>query len=196
MGYVDDPEKTSEALDEEGWLHSGDLGIIDEDDFLYITGRIKELIITAGGENIAPVLIEEEVKSQLPCISNAMVIGDRRKFLSILLTLKTEMNLDTGEPLEELAPVTKQWCRRLGCKANTVKDVLTGPNEQVMAAIQKGIDEANAKAISNAQRVQKFQILSHDFSIPTDEIGPTMKLKRNVVEKKYADIIERFYQET
>lgn len=196
MGYLDDPEKTSEALDEEGWLHSGDLGMIDEDDFLYITGRIKELIITAGGENIAPVIIEEEVKSQLPCISNAMLIGDKRKFLSILLTLKTEMNLDTGEPLEELAPVTKEWCRRHGCKADTVKDVLTGPNKQVMAAIQKGIDEANAKAISNAQRVQKFQILSHDFSIPTGEIGPTMKLKRNVVAKKYADIIERFYQET
>ncbi|GFG35279.1 hypothetical protein Cfor_01340, partial [Coptotermes formosanus] len=196
MGYLDDPEKTSEALDEEGWLHSGDIGKIDEDGFLYITGRIKELIITAGGENIAPVLIEEEVKAQLPCISNAVLIGDKRKFLSILLTLKTEINLDTGEPLEELAPVTKQWCKKLGCEANTVKDVLTGPNKQIMAAIQKGIDQANAKAISNAQRVQKFQILSHDFSIPTGEVGPTMKLKRNVVAKKYADIIERFYQET
>lgn len=196
MGYLDDPDKTSEALDEEGWLHTGDLGKIDENYFLYLTGRIKELIITAGGENIAPVLIEDEVKAQLPCISNAMLIGDRRKFLSILLTLKTEMNLETGEPLEELAPVTKQWCKELGLEARTMKDVLDGPNKQVMDAIQKGINQANAKAISNAQRVQKFQILSHDFSIPTGEIGPTMKLKRNVVLKKYADIIERFYQET
>ncbi|PNF24131.1 Long-chain-fatty-acid--CoA ligase ACSBG2 [Cryptotermes secundus] len=196
MGYLDDPEKTSEVFDEEGWLHTGDLGKIDENDFLYLTGRIKELIITAGGENIAPVLIEEEVKAQLPCLSNAMLIGDRKKFLSILLTLKTEMNLETGEPLEELAPVTKQWCKELGLEASTVKDVLNGANKQVMDAIQKGIDQANAKAISNAQRVQKFQILPHDFSIPTGEIGPTMKLKRNVVLRKYADIIERFYQET
>ncbi|KDR23088.1 Long-chain-fatty-acid--CoA ligase ACSBG2, partial [Zootermopsis nevadensis] len=171
MGYLDDPEKTSEALDEEGWLHSGDIGKIDENDFLYITGRIKELIITAGGENIPPVLIEEEVKAQLPCISNAMLIGDKRKFLSVLLTLKTEMNLETGEPLEELAPAAKQWCNALGCDANTVKDVLNGPNEQVLAAIQEGIDRANAKAMSNAQRIQKFQILPHDFSIPTGEIG-------------------------
>jgi len=164
--------------------------------FFISLAEIKELIITAGGENVAPVIIEEEVKSQLPCISNAVVIGDKRKFLSILLTLKTEMNLDTGEPLEELAPVAKDWCRRHGCKANTVNDVLTGPNKEVMAAIQKGIDEANIKAISNAQRVQKFHILSHDLSIPTGELGPTMKLKRNVVTQKYADIIEKFYQET
>lgn len=199
MGYLDDPEKTAEALDEEGWLHTGDIGKIDEDDFLYITGRIKELIITAGGENIAPILIEEEVKAQLPCISNAMLIGDKRKFLSILLTLKTEMNLETGEPLDELTPATKQWCKEVGCEANSVTDVLNGPNgpnEKVLEAIQKGIDRANAKAVSNAQRVQKFQILSHDFSIPTGEIGPTMKLKRNVVVKKYADTIDRFYQET
>jgi long-chain-fatty-acid--CoA ligase ACSBG len=196
MGYLDDPDKTSEALDEEGWLHTGDLGKIDESGFLYITGRIKELIITAGGENIAPILIEDEVKAQLPCISNAVLIGERRKFLSILLSLKTEMDLETGEPLEELAPVTKQWCKELGLEASTVKDVLNGPNKQVMDAIQKGINQANVKAISTAQRVQKFHILPHDFSIPTGEIGPTMKLKRNFVLEKYAGIIDRFYQET
>jgi long-chain-fatty-acid--CoA ligase ACSBG len=106
------------------------------------------------------------------------------------------MNLETGEPLEELAPVTKQWCKQLGLEASTVKDVLNGPNKQVVDAIQKGINQANFKAISSAQRIQKFHILTHDFSIPTGEIGSTMKLKRNVVLEKYADIIDRFYQES
>ncbi|MEQ2298542.1 Long-chain-fatty-acid--CoA ligase acsbg2 [Ameca splendens] len=88
MGYLNMPDKTAESLDENGWLHSGDLGKHDEEDFLYITGRIKELIITAGGENIAPVPIEDAVKKEVPIISNAMLIGDKLKFLSMLLTLK------------------------------------------------------------------------------------------------------------
>ncbi|XP_048454796.1 long-chain-fatty-acid--CoA ligase ACSBG2-like isoform X2 [Rhincodon typus] len=88
MGYLNMPEQTKEALDEKGWLHSGDVGRYDEDGFLYVTGRIKELLITAGGENIAPVPIEDAVKAKLPIISNAMLIGDKRKFLSMLLTLK------------------------------------------------------------------------------------------------------------
>ncbi|PSN55892.1 Long-chain-fatty-acid--CoA ligase ACSBG2 [Blattella germanica] len=129
MGYLGDPEKTAEALQNE-WLHSGDLGKIDEDGFITITGRIKELIITSGGENIAPVLIEEEVKKELPCIRNAMVVGDRRKYLTVLLTMKSELNPETGEPLDELMEDTKQWCREVGCEVNTVKDVLEGPNEK------------------------------------------------------------------
>lgn len=88
MGYLDDLEKTKETIDDEGWLHSGDIGRIDDRGFLYITGRIKELLITAGGENIAPVLIEHKIKQELPHISNAVVIGDKRKFLAILLSLK------------------------------------------------------------------------------------------------------------
>ncbi|KAJ9591843.1 hypothetical protein L9F63_001660, partial [Diploptera punctata] len=194
MGYLNDPERTSEVLDSENWLHSGDLGKIDKDGFVYVTGRLKELIITAGGENVAPVLIEEEVKKNLPCISNAMLIGDTRKFLTILLTIKTEVNTETGEPLDELTSETKQWCKDIGCEAHTVTDILQNSNKKFEDAIQKGINEANRKAVSNAQRVQKFAILPHDFSIPTGELGPTMKLKRNFVTKKYEHIIESLYQ--
>lgn len=96
MGYLNDPDKTNETIDGEGWLYTGDMGYIDRD-FLYITGRLKELIITAGGENISPVSLEQQIKSNLSHISNAFLVGDKRKFLSMLLTLKTEVNSDTGE---------------------------------------------------------------------------------------------------
>lgn len=88
MGYLQQPQKTIDAIDNEGWLHSEDIGKVDKDGFLFITGRIKELLITAGGENVAPVPIEDNVKAALPIVSQAVVIGDRLKFLSVLLTFK------------------------------------------------------------------------------------------------------------
>jgi len=195
MGYLGEPEKTKAAIDSDGWLHSGDVGTIDDKGFVRITGRIKELLITAGGENIPPVLIEQTIKKELPCISNAQLIGDRRKFLSVLLTLKTEMDADSGAPKDELTQEVKNWCKELGCEVNTVTEVLEGPKKEIMDAIQAGIDRANTQAVSNAQRVQKFAILPADFSVPTGELGPTLKLKRNVVYDKYSDIIENFYKD-
>ena len=194
MGYLHNEEKTHEAIDDEGLLHSGDIGKVDDDGFLFITGRLKELIITAGGENIPPVLIEDLLKAELPCISNAMLIGDRRKFLSILLTLKTNMNMETGEALDSLTPACIEWCASVGSSAKNIYDVLSGPDAAVMRAIQDGIDRTNKQAPSNAQKVQKWTILPRDFTILGDELGPTMKLKRPVVAKKYSETIERFYQ--
>ncbi|XP_071539026.1 long-chain-fatty-acid--CoA ligase ACSBG2-like isoform X5 [Panulirus ornatus] len=194
MGYLGMEDKTNESIDDEGWLHSGDVGKLDSDGFLFITGRIKELIITAGGENVAPVLLEDNLKAELSCLSNCMLIGDKRKFLSILLTLKTNMNLDTGEPYDTLTPACIDWCRSVGSSAKTVQDVLAGPDVNIMRAIQDGIDRANKVAPSNAQRIQKWTILPRDFSMPGGELGPTMKLKRPVVTQKYSETIERFYE--
>uniref|UniRef100_A0A671QS99 Long-chain-fatty-acid--CoA ligase ACSBG2 n=1 Tax=Sinocyclocheilus anshuiensis TaxID=1608454 RepID=A0A671QS99_9TELE len=195
MGYLNMPDKTEEALDSDGWLHSGDLGKHDQDNFLFITGRIKELIITAGGENIPPVPIEDAVKEAVPLISNAMLIGDKRKFLSMLLTIKCQVNNETGAPEDEQTPEAVELCRKLGSNSTRVSEIAGGRDRVVYAAIQEGINRVNEKATSNAQRIQKWTVLEKDFSIPGGELGPTMKLKRPVVMKMYKDQIENIYKE-
>ncbi|XP_051517796.1 long-chain-fatty-acid--CoA ligase ACSBG2-like [Myxocyprinus asiaticus] len=194
MGYLDMPDKTEEALDADGWLHSGDLGKLDNNDFLYITGRIKELIITAGGENVPPVPIEDAVKEEVSIISNAMLVGDKKKFLSMLLTLKCNVD-ENGEPIDELTPLAVEFCRQHGVIASKVSEIINKKEPAIYKAIQEGMERVNAKATSNAQRVQKWTILPRDFSISGGELGPTMKLKRPVVTKMYQEEINQFYGE-
>ncbi|XP_076751867.1 acyl-CoA synthetase bubblegum family member 1 isoform X2 [Xylocopa sonorina] len=194
MGYLNDPEKTAEVFDDEGWLHSGDLGKFDSNGYLYVTGRIKELIITAGGENIPPVLIEQLVLTELPALSNAILIGDKRKYLTMLVTLKTEMDSNTGDPKDQFTIETLNWLKSIGSKSKSVSEVLQTHDPLVYEAIDKAIARANSKAISNAQRIQKFRILPHDFSIGTGELGATLKVKRNAVYAMYKDLIEDMYK--
>ncbi|XP_015430862.1 PREDICTED: very long-chain-fatty-acid--CoA ligase bubblegum isoform X1 [Dufourea novaeangliae] len=194
MGYLNDPEKTAEAIDPDGWLRTGDAGKVDSDGYLFITGRLKELIITAGGENVPPVHIEQLVLAELPVLSNALLIGDKRKYLTILVTLKTEMNNKTGAPEDTFTPEASQWLQSIGSKATTVSEVIRTHDPLVYDEIDKAIKRANAKVVSNAQKVQKFKLLPHDFSVPTGELGPTLKVKRNVVHKMYEDLIEDMYK--
>jgi len=189
MGYLKDPDKTKESIDDEGFLHSGDVGRVDEYGCLYITGRIKELLITAGGENVAPVPVEDTVKRELPAISNAMMIGDKRKYNNILLTLRTTADEKTGgftDVLTGAAAKVDDSCKTIGdaMKSNKWKTY-----------IEEGLKRANKAAVSNAQTVQKFAILPFDFSIPGGELTPTLKLKRAVVTERYKDIIETLYKE-
>uniref|UniRef100_A0A8C6UI25 long-chain-fatty-acid--CoA ligase n=1 Tax=Neogobius melanostomus TaxID=47308 RepID=A0A8C6UI25_9GOBI len=182
MGYLNMPDKTTEALDEDGWLHSGDLGKHDQYEFLYITGRIKELIITAGGENIPPVLIEDALKAEAPIVSNAMLIGDKLKFLSMLLTLKCITD-DNGEPTDDLSQEALDICRQNNVTATKVSEIIANKEPAIYQSIQEAFERIN------------WVILERDFSISGGELGPTMKLRRPIVVKMYQEKIDEMYAE-
>jgi len=194
MGYINREDATRKDMTEDGWLKTGDLVSIDQDGFHFIVGREKDLIITAGGENIAPQPIHDLVKEKLPIISQVLLLGDKQKFVSTFLTLAVEVNPDTMEPSNKLTMAARDWCRSVGSNANSIEDVLAGPDHRVMKAIQAGIDAANKQAVSNAQKIQKWMILPRDFSLPGGEMGPTMKVKRGAVTKMYQSAVDKIYR--
>lgn len=212
MGYLNNVEKTHECIDSDGWMHTGDVGRLSTDGCLHITGRIKDIVITAGGENIPPLYIENLIKAELPCVSNALVVGDKRKFLVVLLTLKvgasfsallrviskfyllfqTDIESATGLPLDTLHLDTVSWLKSLAIHHTRLSEVLNipaytssydykgsviKPDQKVVAALIEGLARANKNALSRAQRVQKFAMLPHDFTVPTGELG---KKKRDI----------------
>lgn len=192
MGYFKNEADTMNTIDEKGFLHSGDVGKIDERGNLSITGRIKELIITAGGENIAPVLIENEIKEALPFVSNAMVIGDKRKYLVVLLTLKYAMDKE-NRITEALSEEALRHLQAIGCKATNFEQI--SKDEVLKKFVNTEIKKANEKAISRAHHVRKWIFIPGDFTVEGGELTPTMKLKRRVAADKFAEIIEGLYQD-
>lgn len=196
MGYLNNPTKTEETFGSDDWLHTGDIGKIDCDGFLYITGRLKELIITAGGENIAPIPIEDKIKSELPrAISNCMLVGDKKKYLVILVTLKSKINLDTLEPKDELTDDCIEWLKSIGSNSTKVSDIVDNKDPLVYQQIEKGVKAANEASASRAAKVQKFTILPRDFSLFNGELGPTLKLRRPIVSKMYTSTIDDLYSD-
>jgi long-chain acyl-CoA synthetase len=165
-------EEATESTLIDGWLHTGDLGRLDEDGFLFITGRKKDIIITAGGKNITPANLENGIK-QNRWVSQAVVVGDRRPYLVALITLDPE-EVPAFAEQHGLAP----------------EDV--PGSDQMRAEIQKTVDEVNAK-VGRVEQVKKFTILAHDLSQETGELTPTLKVKRNVVNDKYAGVVEALY---
>jgi long-chain acyl-CoA synthetase len=174
QGYYKNESATAETL-EDGWLHTGDLGRLDEDGFLYITGRKKDIIITAGGKNITPANLENGLK-QSRWISQALVVGDRRPYLIALITLDPEE-----------APALAQ---SLGLEDDSIEALRQ--DERVQAEVQKVLDEVNSH-VGPVEQIKRFEILDHDLSQETGELTPTLKVKRNVVHEKFAGVIEDVY---
>jgi long-chain acyl-CoA synthetase len=174
-GYYKDEKATNETIDSEGWLHSGDVGEFDEHNYLKITDRKKDLIITAGGKNIAPQEIENKLKHKHPLISQVVVIGDRRPFLSALITLD-----------EEKAPA---WGKEHGIDGG-IPEIAN--NERTLKEIEGAVNELN-QGLAKVEGVKKFRVLERDFLQEENEITPTMKVKRKQINEIYADVIEDMY---
>ncbi|HEY8584672.1 MAG TPA: AMP-dependent synthetase/ligase [Capillimicrobium sp.] len=175
LGYRNLPDKTAEALDDDGWLHTGDIAEIDDDGYVKIVDRKKELIINAAGKNMSPANIEATVKSASPLIGNAAVIGDGRPFNTALIVLDADF-----------APA---WASQQGLEGDL--EALAARDE-VRAAIQQSIDAANEK-LARVEQIKKFHIVRGDWLPGGDELTPTMKLKRKPIAEKYADDIAAMY---
>jgi long-chain acyl-CoA synthetase len=175
-GYWRNPDASAEALSADGWFHTGDIGEIDDDGFVRITGRKKELIVTAGGKNVAPAVLEDRVRAHW-LISQCLVVGDQKPFIAALITVDVES--------------LPQWLEQAGKPADTPVHQLVD-DSALLAEIQTAIDDAN-KAVSKAESIRKFAVLASDWTEAGGQITPSLKLKRSVVHKENADEIAALY---
>ncbi len=175
-GYWRNPEATAETIDADGWLHTGDVGHIDDDGFLHITDRIKELIVTAGGKNVAPQPLENALKTH-GVIAQAMVIGDQRNFISAIIVPQAE--------------VLESWARENGIEGD-LPELCRDP--RVIQHFQAAV-ESTMQSFSRYESVRKFTLIPEEFTQEAGELTPTLKLKRRVLLAKYADIIEEMYRD-
>ncbi|HEY6891240.1 MAG TPA: AMP-dependent synthetase/ligase [Solirubrobacter sp.] len=175
VGYRNLPERTAEALDADGWLHTGDVATIDEDGYVTLIDRKKELIISAAGKNMSPANIEATLKGASPLIGQACVIGDGRRYNTALLVLDPD--------------VAVAWAQRHGIEGDLPA---LARNEAVIAAVQDGVNVAN-KTLSRPETIKRFTLIEGDWLPGGDELTPTMKLKRRPVEAKYAALIASMY---
>jgi len=175
-GYRNAPDKTAEALDPDGWLHTGDIGRLDADGFLTIVDRKKEIIINAAGKNMSPANIEARLKTASPLIGQAICIGDNKPYNTALIVLDVDF-----------AP---QWAAQHGIEATKFEDLADDP--QVRAVVEAAIEQAN-QHLSRVEQIKKLTVLPGDWLPGGDELTPTMKLKRRPIAAKYAAQIDTMY---
>jgi len=175
MGYLNQPDKTAEAIDAEGWLHTGDVGTVDAEGYFRITDRMKDIIITAGGKNVTPSEIENELKFS-PYITDAVVIGDKRPYLTALVMIDQDnvekFAQDHDVPFSNYTSLTRA--------------------QQVVDLIQREVDKVNAR-FARVEQIKAFRLLETQLGAEDEELTPTMKLKRKFVQQKYASLIEAMY---
>jgi len=174
-GYLNRPDLTADLIDADGWLHTGDIGRLDEDGFLSVVDRKKELIITAGGENIAPAAIESLLVAH-PLIGQALAYGDRRKYVVALLTLDGE--------------VAPAWARARGIDLGSLAGLAADP--VVLAEVTAAVAAANER-LARVQQVKQWRLLPVEWTAETEELTPTLKLRRRIVHAKYADVLDTLY---
>jgi long-chain acyl-CoA synthetase len=174
-GYLNLPQQTADLIDADGWLHTGDIGSIDADGFVSVVDRKKELIITAGGENVSPAAVENLLVAH-PLIGQALAFGDRRPYLVALLTL------DGG--------VAPAWAKARGLEAGSLAELAASP--EVLDEVSRAVTAANEK-LARVQQVKYWELLPVEWTAESEELTPTLKLKRRVVHAKYADVIDRLY---
>jgi long-chain acyl-CoA synthetase len=175
MGYLNQPEKTAETIDVRGWLHTGDVGAMDNEGFVKITDRMKDIIITAGGKNITPSEIENQLKFS-PYIADAVVIGDRRKYLTCLVMLDPDTVPQYAQ--EQGIPFTNYTSL---CRAEPIRELIQGEIEAVN------------RHFARVETIKEFRLIEYLLTPEDEELTPTMKLKRNLVNRKYKELIEDMY---
>ncbi len=173
-GYHNNPEATAEVM-QDGWFATGDLGELDEDGFLRITGRKKEILVTAGGKNVAPAVLEDRLRAH-PLVSQCIVVGDRRPFIAALVTID-----------EEMYPA---WAANRGLDSVSLEHARS--HADVLAELQKAVDDANL-AVSKAESIRAFEVLPVDLTIESGHLTPSLKLKRHLVMEDFGEQIELLY---
>ncbi len=175
QGYLNNEEETRKVLEDDGWFHTEDLGELDRHGHLKITGRKKEMIVTAGGKNVAPAVLEDRMRAHR-LVSQSMVVGDGQPFIGALIALDPE----------ELP----RWAEQHGKSSDRPEDL--AEDEDLRAALQEAVDEAN-KAVSRAEQIREFRVVPQDLTVDDGELTPTMKVKRDVVGEKYQEYIDSIY---
>ena len=192
-GYYKNPEATAETMTEDGWLKSGDLGKIDSDGFVYVTGRLKEIYVSSAGKNIAPLVIEETMKS-IPVVSQCMLVGDNRKYCSALFTLDVGAILRDVHGLDGATEVPKDPAEQLAKLAELGHDLseYTAVGSDIYNQLEEAVMELNKK-FSNPEQIKKFTVLPRDLGVDQGELTPTLKIRRKQIRENWAAEIEEMY---